>query len=152
MCFFCVRSTTPVGVKTVTKIYTFCERDGQSPFLSLFHKLDRKLQQKILKGLRCKVLYPSYRTQPHVKHFTIERYSGLYEYRERIRVLFRVIYMVDSKQNIILLAPFIKRRDKDTQYALELAIQRAVIIRQYPECRVELDLGGETPVLIHRDI
>ena len=98
------------------------------------------------------VLYPSYRTQPHVKNFTIERYSGLYEYRERIRVLFRVIYMVDSKQNIILLAPFIKRRDKDTQYALELAIQRAVIIRQYPECRVELDLGGETPVLIHRDI
>lgn len=57
------------------------------------------------------VLYPSYRTQPHVKHFTIERYSGLYEYRERIRVLFRVIYMMDSKQNIILLAPFIKRRD-----------------------------------------
>ena len=98
------------------------------------------------------VLYPSYRTQPHVKHFTIERYSGLYEYRERIRVLFRVIYMVDSKQNIILLAPFIKRRDKDTQYALELDIQRAVIIRQYTECRVELDLGGETPVLIHRDI
>ena len=37
----------------MTKIYTFCERDGQSPFLSLFHKLDRKLQQKILKGLRC---------------------------------------------------------------------------------------------------
>lgn len=51
MCFFCVRSTTPVGVKTVTKIYTFCERDGQSPFLSLFHKLDRKLQQKILNSV-----------------------------------------------------------------------------------------------------
>ena len=84
MCFFCVRITTPVGGKTVTKIYTFCERDGQSPFLSLFHKLDKKLQQKILKGLRCMVLYPSYRTQPHVQHFTSERYSGLYEYREDV--------------------------------------------------------------------
>ena len=70
----------------MTKIYTFCERDGQSPFLSLFHKLDRKLQQKILKGLRCMVLYPSYRTQPHVKHFTIERYSGLYEYGYKIHL------------------------------------------------------------------
>ena len=152
MCFFCVRSTTPVGVKTVTKIYTFCERDGQSPFLSLFHQLDKNLQQKILKGLRCMALFPSYRAQPHVKHFSIERYSQLYEYRERIRILFRVIYTLDTAKNIILLVPFVKKRDKDTQRALELAVQRMETIRQYPECRVELDIGGEVPVLIDRDI
>ena len=143
MCFFCVRSTIPVGVKTVTKIYTFCERDGQSPFLSLFHQLDKKLQQKILKGLRCMALFPSYRAQPH---------SQLYEYRERIRILFRVIYTLDTAKNIILLVPFVKKRDKDTQRALELAVQRMETIRQYPECRVELDIGGEVPVLIDRDI
>ena len=136
----------------MNNIYVFRERDGQVPFLFLYHQLDKKLQQKILKGLRCIALFPSYRTQPHVKHFSIERYSQLYEYRERIRILFRVIYTLDAAQNIILLAPFVKKRDKDTQRALELAVQRMQMIRQYPECRVELDLGGEVPTLIDRDI
>ena len=118
----------------MNNIYVFRERDGQVPFLFLYHQLDKKLQQKILKGLRCIALFPSYRTQPHVKHFSIERYSQLYEYRERIRILFRVIYTLDAAQNIILLAPFVKKRDKDTQRALELAVQRMQMIRQYPEC------------------
>lgn len=93
----------------MNKIYVFCEKNGQVPFFLLYEKLDRKLQQKIIQGLRCLALFPKYRTEPHVKHFTLERYSHLYEYRERIRVLLRVIYMIDVSGNIILLVPFIKK-------------------------------------------
>lgn len=133
------------------RIYVYRERNGQVPFFFLYEKLDRKLQQKIVQGLRCLVLFPKYRTEPHVKHFTLERYAQLYEYRERIRVLLRVIYTVDTSGNIILLVPFIKKRDRDTQKALELAVQRAEEIQRYPECRMELDLRGEVPCLIDRD-
>ena len=121
------------------------------PFLFLYSRLDKKLQQKTLNGLRCLVLFPKYRTEPHVKHFTLERYAHLYEYRERIRVLLRVIYTLDASGNIILLVPFLKKRDRDTQKALELAVRRAEEIKRYPECRMELDLRGEVPRLIDRD-
>lgn len=135
----------------MNKIYVFRERDGTVPFLFFFQSLDEKLQRKIVKGLRCLALFPGYRTQPHVKHFSLERYSDLFEYRERIRILFRVIYTTDAKGNIILLAPFVKKRDKDTQRALELAVRRAEIVREYPECRIELDLRGEVPALIDKE-
>lgn len=92
----------------MNKIYVFCKKNGQVPFFLLYEKLDRKLQQKIIQELRCLALFPKYRTEPHVKHFTLERYAHLYEYRERIRVLLRVIYTLDASGNIILLVPLKK--------------------------------------------
>lgn len=127
----------------MSKVYVYCEKNGFVPFFSFYEKLDIKLQQKIWKGIRCLAIFPSYHTEPHVKHFTTERYINLYEYRERIRVLFRVIFAFDSEKNIILLAPFIKQRDRDTYKALEHSLQMLADIKQYPECKIELLLGKE---------
>ena len=111
------------------------------PFFSFYEELPAKMQQKVWKGIRCLAVFPSYRTEPHVKHFTLERYMDFYEYRERIRILFRVIFVFDANKDIILLAPFVKQRDRDTHKALERSLAMLSELRQHPECKIELHLG-----------
>ena len=48
------------------------------------------MRKKLQYGLRCLACFPEYMTEPHVKHFSIERYNRLYEYRERIRILVKI--------------------------------------------------------------
>ena len=62
----------------------------------------------------------------------------------RIRILFRVIFVFDANKDIILLAPFVKQRDRDTHKALERSLAMLSEIKQHPECKIELHLGKET--------
>ena len=127
----------------MNRVYVYCEKNGHVPFFSFYEELPAKMQQKVWKGIRCLAIFPNYRTEPHVKHFTLERYRGFYEYRERIRILFRVIFVFANK-DIILLAPFVKQRDRDTHKALERSLAMLSEIKQHPECKIELHLGKET--------
>lgn len=57
--------------------------------------------------------------------------------------MFRVIFVFDANKDIILLAPFIKQRDRDTHKALERSLTMLSEIKQHPECKRELHLGKE---------
>ena len=64
----------------MNRVYVYCEKNGHVPFFSFYEELPAKMQQKVWKGIRCLAVFPSYRTEPHVKHFTLERYMDFYEY------------------------------------------------------------------------
>ncbi len=73
------------------KIYLYKPPGEEAPFLRFLAGTEPKMRKKLQYGLRCLACFPEYMTEPHVKHFSIERYNRLYEYRERIRILVRVI-------------------------------------------------------------
>ena len=70
--------------------------------------------------------------EPHYKHFVLERYSELYELREKGKVLVRIIFTIQDG-DIILLHPFIKRQQRDTMRALEQALDVLSVIRENPD-------------------
>ncbi|GKH48139.1 type II toxin-antitoxin system RelE/ParE family toxin [Anaerotruncus rubiinfantis] len=105
------------------KIYLYTEPDGGVPFLRFLAVTDEKMRQKLRHGLYCLARFPDYMTEPHVKHFNIERYKDLYEFRERIRILVRIIFTLDAAGNVIILHPFVKKHDRNTMQALESSLR-----------------------------
>lgn len=124
------------------KIYLYRSPDGRVPFLDFLDVAEEKLRQKLVYGLRCLAAFPERMTEPQVKHFSIERYKALYEYRERIRILVRVIFTLDKNGDIIILHPFVKRHDRNTMQALESSIRVLDCIRASPDCLVEFEWRG----------
>ena len=62
-------------------------------------------------------------TEPHIKHFTIDRYKELYELRIKAAgTMVRVIFYEDNC-DILLLYAFYKHDKRDTQRALDTAIR-----------------------------
>ncbi len=125
------------------KIFLYKPPGEEAPFLKFLAATDQKMQKKLKYGLRCLACFPEYMTEPHVKHFSIERYSRLYEYRERIRILVRVIFTLDENGDIILLYPFVKRHNRNTVQALEASVRMMETIRASPESMIEYQFGQE---------
>lgn len=105
------------------KIYLYTTPDGSVPFLRFLDVTDEKMRGKLLYALKCLALFPERMTEPQVKHFSIERYKDLYELRERIRILVRIIFTLDKDGNIIILHPFVKKHDRNTMQALESSLR-----------------------------
>lgn len=62
-------------------------------------------------------------TEPHVKHFTIEKYRRLYELRVKAAgTMVRVIFY-EKDGEVLLLYAFYKRDRKDTEKALETSLK-----------------------------
>ena len=117
------------------KMYQPNEEDA--PVALFLSSLDPKLTRKILlQILRLASLHPSEMREPHIKHFVLERYSALYELREKSKILIRIIFTI-SNGDIVLLTPFIKRRKRDSEKALEQAVRILADIQAHPECVVE---------------
>ncbi len=104
------------------KIYIYKSADGSIPFEDFMGKQDKKMQKKLEYGIKCMAMFPDFMTEPHVKHFSIERYNRLYEYRERIKVMVRIIFTFDKNGDIILMYPFIKKQERNTMQALEQSV------------------------------
>lgn len=104
------------------KIYFFQPADKEAPFLAFMGALDSKAQKKIEYALKCMALSPGRLSEPQVKHFSIERYRQLYELREKVRVLVRIVFTLDKAGNVILLQPFIKQHKRNTYQALEASL------------------------------
>lgn len=81
-------------------------------------------------------------SEPHVKHFTLERYKELYELRERGNVLARIIFTIGDAE-IILLSAFVKKQARDTEKALDQSIKMLSLIREHPDCAVKFKLPRE---------
>lgn len=119
------------------KIYLYQSPDKTAPFLDFMDSLDSKVRKKIDYALKCMVISPGKLSEPQVKLFSIERYSQLYELRERIRILVRIVFTVDGDGNIILLHPFLKKHKRNTYQALEISLEMLEQIRQTPETLLE---------------
>lgn len=113
----------------------YCPLGETAPLTAFLSSLNPKLRDKIMWQLfrlssipRCEI------KEPHFKHFVIERYSKLYELREKNRILVRIIFtMEDAGGDIILLAPFVKQQPRDTMRALDQSLKMLADIREHPE-------------------
>lgn len=105
----------------------------KSPVVLFLNGLDQRLRQKaLLQIVRAAELHPAEMREPHIKHFVLERYSALYELREKSKILIRIIFTI-CDGDIILLVPFVKRQKRDAEKALESAVKILSDIRAHPE-------------------
>ena len=63
--------------------------------------------------------------EPHIKHFTIEKYKAIYEMRIRIdNQIVRVMFSLYHGRDILLLHAFYKHSPQDGERGLEMAYKR----------------------------
>lgn len=126
-----VRAYRPPGKETVTII---------DQFLS---KLDPKFQRKLRRQFFLLAHTPRNQLiEPHYKHFSLERYSSLYELREKRGIAVRVIFALWDN-DVILLVPFIKKCPRDTLRALEKSLSLLSQLRADPKLAVKYEFQKE---------
>lgn len=95
-------------------IKVYCPPGVEPPLYAFIDALDGKLKAKLLWQIfRLRNLPACELKEPHFKHFSLERYSQMYELREKGKVLIRIVFTVQN-EDIILLTSFIKRQPRDT--------------------------------------
>lgn len=116
-------------------IKMYCKLGEIAPMSLFLGGLGEKLSNKIIRQLFYLAASPkALWKEPHVKHFSIEKYAHFYELREKNRILVRIIFTIEAADgDILLLAPFIKRQKRDTMRALEQSIKMMADIREHPE-------------------
>ena len=104
------------------KVYVFA--DDRNCFVeAFFQKADKKIQNKFKYQLEYIKNEQNVFAEPHVKHFSIEKYRQLYELRIKAAgPMVRVIFYEHGGE-IILLHAFYKRDRKDTEKALETGLK-----------------------------
>ncbi len=104
---------------------------GARPELLCFMDgLDAKLRQKVIMELAMLERTPlGLVGEPHVKHFSLERYRSLYELRAKGRTLVRIIFTQLPDGKLLLLYPFVKRQPRDTERALDTALKLSCEVR-----------------------
>ena len=112
------------------KVYLYVSGDGEIPFLRFLDVMEPKMRAELVQGLRNLASIPAYMAEPHVKHFALERYCALYEYRARLRVMVRVMFSLDKSGNILILHPMVKKRDRNTMQALEASLKMLAELEQ----------------------
>lgn len=116
---------------------------AQGPLMEFLPGLEEKLRHKLLWQIfRLSQIPLCDLKEPHFKHFVLEKYSHLYELREKNKILVRIIFTIQDG-DIILLAPFVKRQPRDAMRALDLSLKMLADIREHPECAVEFKFQEE---------
>lgn len=118
-------------------IKVYCPPGVEPPLYAFIDALDGKLKAKLLWQIfRLRNLPACELKEPHFKHFSLERYSQMYELREKGKVLIRIVFTVQN-EDVILLTSFIKRQPRDMvlNTIMAGAMQRTTSGRHYPmEC------------------
>lgn len=104
------------------KLYYVTPEGETPPLLAFLDALEPKLRRK-LTGQFLLLLQPPLPREPHVKHFTIARYSGLYELRARSKIMVRIIFTIMEDGSILILTPFIKKHSRNTMQALDASLK-----------------------------
>lgn len=103
-------------------IKVYCPPGVEPPLYAFIDALDGKLKAKLLWQIfRLRNLPACELKEPHFKHFSLERYSQMYELREKGKVLIRIVFTVQN-EDVILLTSFIKRQPRDTKKALDQSL------------------------------
>lgn len=104
------------------KVYYAAPAASPSPFLKFLGTLDHKLRRKLMTQLILLITTPNL-GEPHVKHFTISKYSSLFELRTRSKIMVRIIFTIREDGDILLLEPFVKRHKRNTMQALDASLK-----------------------------
>lgn len=116
---------------------------GEAPVSRFLAALEPKLMEKVVRQtLLLANTPPTLWREPHIKHFSLEKYSDFYELREKNKVLVRLIFTI-SGGDILLLTSFIKHQPRDTMKALEQSLRILADIRDNPERTVEFSFLKE---------
>ena len=104
------------------KVYVFA--DDRNCFVeAFFQKANKKIKKKFQYQLDYIKDERNVFAEPHVKHFSIEKYRQLYELRIKAAgTMVRVIFYEHAGE-VVLLHAFYKRGKKDTEKALEYALK-----------------------------
>lgn len=104
-------------------IYTYCDENGISDVLELLKEADEKVREKFKYQLVTMFQNNQILREPHTKHFVIEKYKELYEFRIKVAKKVIRILFCERGNSIILLHAFYKHGKKDTECALEYAVK-----------------------------
>ncbi len=114
-----------------------------APLYAFLEGLDPRLREKLLWQIfRLAVMPEPDMREPHIKHFSLEKYRQFYELREKNKILVRIVFTIWNG-DILLLAPFVKKQSRDTMRALEQSAKMLSTIRENPECVIKFDLAEE---------
>ena len=98
-------------------------KDGENPLAVFAGNFNEKIKKKMRYVLRYAADERNPLREPHVKHFTIEKYKRLYELRMKAsNTMIRIIYF-HMDDDIVLLHAFVKRDKRDTEQALEYSLK-----------------------------
>ncbi len=97
---------------------------GAPPLYAFLDGLEEKQRQKLFSLFALFLQAPeAAMKEPYVKHFKIERYQALYELRAKSKNVVRIIFTLMEGGDVLFLAPFIKRRRRDTMQALDISLR-----------------------------
>ena len=83
-------------------IKVYCPPGAEPPLYAFIDALDGKLKAKLLWQIfRLRNLSACELKEPHFKHFSLERYSQMYELREKGKVLIRIVFTVQNEDVIL---------------------------------------------------
>ena len=126
-------------------IKVYCPPGVEPPLYAFIDALDGKLKAKLLWQIfRLRNLPACELKEPHFKHFSLERYSQMYELREKGKVLIRIVFTVQT-EDVILLTSFIKRQPRDTKKALDQSLYILSDIQQQPDRTSNFDFQRAAP-------
>lgn len=131
-------------------LYICSGNSGDRPaMLRYLDGLDAKLRAKVILELAMLARTPfGLLVEPHVKHFSLEKYRELYELRAKGKDMVRIIFTRLPGEKILLLYPFTKKQSRDTEKALESARKLLENVRAGHHCTMELpihELGVRPP-------
>ena len=135
----------------MSKLMIAMPSDKTPPLYDFFNdELNEKQRQKLLSLFALMLQAPvSVMREPYVKHFTLERYSSLYELRAKSKTLVRIIFTMTPDGDVLFLTPFVKQHRRDTMQALESSLSLLDRMRDgscsYQELSIEFFVhGGKT--------
>lgn len=106
------------------KLLMFAPQKGTPPLPAFLNTLDPKLRAKLESLFVMLAVTPvGLLHEPYVKHFTIEKYSALYEVRAKSKLLARIIFTLRPDGAVLFLAPFIKTHKRNTMQALDASLK-----------------------------
>ena len=104
------------------KLYYALSERGPPDLVAFMGPLDAKMKSKLLTQFHALMTQPL-PTEPTVKHFTIEKYSKLYELRARCQIMVRIIFTIRGDGSILFLVPFVKKHARNTMQALDSSLK-----------------------------
>lgn len=129
------------------KLFLFVPSDGAPPLPPFLSSLDEKLRGKLASLLALLVSTPlGLLREPHIKHFTIEKYAALYELRAKGKSLVRITFTILPNGDILLLVPFVKKHQRNTMQALDASLRMLSQLDDGTGSRRELTINIFTEV------
>ena len=101
------------------EIFTYCDETGIAPVIEFLKKADSKIRAKFRYQINVIKCAGQLACEPHIKHFSIERYKQFYEFRIKTSGKIVRIIFCEFGESIVLLHAFYKKDKRDTEHALD---------------------------------